>query len=190
MVSQSVGRMSLSEFLGWDDGSDTRHELHDGRVVAMAPPSPRHSLIAANVAAALGRQLTRPCRAFVEGGVRIESRRDSYYQADIVVSCTPLTGEEKWIPEPVVVFEVLSPSTAKADRGSKDHEYRRLSSVRAVVHLWTDDARAAVQQRADDGWTLRDVVGAAATLTIDALGVTLRMSEIYDGVAIVDPTGA
>ena len=38
-------RMTLAEFLDWDDGTDTRYELIDGRVLAMAPPSPRHSAL-------------------------------------------------------------------------------------------------------------------------------------------------
>ena len=62
-------RMSLAEFLDWDDGTDTRYELIDGRVVAMAPPSPRRSAIAGRLVGPSATGSSRPAES--------SSRRES-----------------------------------------------------------------------------------------------------------------
>jgi Uma2 family endonuclease len=60
MVEAAEKLMTVAEFLEWDDGTDTRYELVRGRVVAMAPPSARHSVIASKTGGALGAGLKRP----------------------------------------------------------------------------------------------------------------------------------
>ncbi len=53
-------KLTLAEFLDWDDGTDTRYELIDGRVVAMAPPSPRHSALTGRLARLIGDGIRHP----------------------------------------------------------------------------------------------------------------------------------
>jgi Uma2 family endonuclease len=70
-------RMSLAAFLEWDDGTDTRYELIDGRPVAMAPPAEAHGTIVANIVAAIRPRLKPPCRVVVEAGIVPAERADS-----------------------------------------------------------------------------------------------------------------
>jgi Uma2 family endonuclease len=63
-------RLLLAEFLDWDDGTDTRYELIDGQVLAMAPPSPRDGALTAQLARLIGNGLRPPCRVIVEAGDR------------------------------------------------------------------------------------------------------------------------
>ena len=60
MASPAPRRMTLTEFLEWDDGTDTRYELLDGEVVAMAPPPPAHAIILPNLVRALGASVRPP----------------------------------------------------------------------------------------------------------------------------------
>ena len=82
--------MTVAEFLTWDDGTDTRYELIDGRPVAMAPVAPSHSIIVVNLSHELKARLKAPCYAGSEAGVEHPDRNDTFYEADIVVSCTPV----------------------------------------------------------------------------------------------------
>ena len=99
-------RMSLAEFLEWDDGTDMRYELISGRVVAMAPPSPRHSALTGQLARIIGNALSPPCRVFIEAGIVTPDRPDTYLQADLVVSCRPLDQQDRDVADPVLVVEV------------------------------------------------------------------------------------
>ena len=132
MVKAAEKLMSLAEFLEWEDGTDTRYELVRGRLVAMAPASARHSVIVSKIGAALEAGLRRPCYVGMNAGVVRPDRDDTFYEADLVVSCTPLQADMPTIPDPSVVIEVLSPTTADHDRGGKLYDYRRVESVQAV----------------------------------------------------------
>ncbi|MGH6904321.1 MAG: Uma2 family endonuclease, partial [Geminicoccaceae bacterium] len=121
--------MTVAEFLEWDDGTDTRYELVRGRVAPMAPPSARHSVIASKIGGALETRLKRPCYVGMNAGVIRPDRDDTFYEADLVVSCTRLQADALTIPQPDVVIEVLSATTAEHDRGGKLYDYRRIGSV-------------------------------------------------------------
>ena len=71
--------MTLAAFLDWDDGTDTRYELLDGRIVAMAPPIEAHGTIVANLVAAIHPRLRPPCRVVVEAGIIPADRADTWY---------------------------------------------------------------------------------------------------------------
>ncbi len=122
-------RMTLAEFLEWDNGSDTRYELIDGRPLAMNPPSIPYGSIVGAMVAELRTGFGDACTTAVEAGIVIPGRDDLYYQADIGVQCTPLS-DRRWLDAPVVIVEVLSPTTASHDRGRKGFDYRQLPSFR------------------------------------------------------------
>src|ERR1700756_359775 len=91
MAGPAARGMTLEEFLAWDDGTDTLHELDEGFPVAMAPPAVAHRILAVRLAwrtdAALADR--RPCNAQIDAGVTHPDRADSYYIADIAVTCHP-----------------------------------------------------------------------------------------------------
>jgi Uma2 family endonuclease len=176
-------RMSLAAFLEWDDGTDTRYELIDGRPVAMAPPIEAHGTIVANLARHIGNRLQSPCRVVVEAGIIPADRADTWYQADLVVTCAPAERGARAIPEPRLIVEVLSPSTAAHDRGVKLADYRRLATVEQILMVASEDRHVEVWRRAEDGWRVQDLIGdAAIALALD--GQPLPLAAIYDGVAL------
>src|SRR5689334_6916383 len=123
--------MTVAEFARWHDGTDTRHELVRGRVVAMAPPSGRHAVIARHVFRALERQLRAPCGAMFGAGVARSLDDDECRIPDVFVICGP-TPEQAFL-DPWLVVEVLSPATKREDRTAKLDFYKSLSSVEAVL---------------------------------------------------------
>jgi Uma2 family endonuclease len=130
MAEAAEKRMSLAEFLEWDDGPDTRYELIAGRPVATAPPIEAHGTIVANLAAAILARLKPPCRVVVEAGLIPADRADTWYQADLVVTCAPPERGARAIAEPRLIVEVLSPSTALHRPPGPRRQARRLPQAR------------------------------------------------------------
>ena len=178
MVETAEKLMTLAEFLQWDDGTDTRYELVRGKVVAMAPPSARHSVIASKIAAALEASLKRPCYVGTNAGVIRPDRDDTFYEADLVVSCTPLGADASTIPQPIVIMEVLSPTTAEHDRGGKLYDYRRIESVQEIALVASEQRHVEVWRRRGAKWEVEDLIG-DATLDLETLGAAVQFAAIY-----------
>src|SRR5690348_9284930 len=130
MAEPAIRRMTLEEFLRWDDGTDTRYELIGGFPVAMAPPAPAHGMIAARIVARLEEALRtrRPCSAQIEAGILHPDRADTFFVADIAVTCEPYAPGSQSTGEPLLLIEVLSPSTERHDRRIKLPAYQRIGS--------------------------------------------------------------
>jgi Uma2 family endonuclease len=170
--------MTVAEFLNWDDGTDTRYELVQGRIVAMAPVSPNHSIIASKLVGALESGLKRPCYVGVEAGVLRPDRDDTFYEADIVVSCTPLAPGMAVIPAPVVVVEVLSPSTIEHDRGRKTYDYCRIESVQEIVLVSSEQRHVVIWRRRGMKWEVENLIG-DAMLKLESVGITIGVAGLY-----------
>jgi Uma2 family endonuclease len=175
--------MTLAAFLDWDDGTDTRYELLDGRIVAMAPPIEAHGTIGANLVAAIHPRLKPPCRVVVEAGIIPADRPDTWYQPDLVVTCAPAGRGARPVAEPRLIIEVLSPSTAAHDRGVKLADYRRLGSVEQILMVASEDRHVELWLRAPDGWKVQDLIGDAA-IPLGIQGEPLSLAVIHDGVAL------
>jgi Uma2 family endonuclease len=178
MADVAEKRMTVAEFLTWDNGTGTRYELIDGRPVAMAPVAPSHSVIMANVTHELKSRLQTPCYVGSEAGVAHPDRDDTFYEADIVISCTPVAPGMAAIPNPVVVMEVLSPSTIEHDRGRKAYDYRRIPSVQEIVLLASEQRHVEVWRRRGVKWEVEDLIG-DAVLELESVGVAVPFASIY-----------
>ena len=131
---------TLDEFLAFEDGTDTRYELIGGEIVAMAPPSSIHGALAARLGAAISGNLHRPCEVVMEAGILLPERIDTYYQADLAVSCAGLTRDPS-VPEPKIIAAILSPSTAATDYLRKLPDYRDIPSVEDILLVSSTEHR-------------------------------------------------
>jgi Uma2 family endonuclease len=186
MAEPATRRMTVDQFLDWDDGTDTRYELWGGVVVAMAPPMPRHGLLASALNGEIRSALrSRPaCRAFIEAGIALPDRNDTFYVADIAVTCEPLRAEDRFIRNPVLIVEVLSPSTGISDRQLKLADYMSIPSVEEILLIDSQSAFAEVHHREGDRWITELVRGLEAKLVLNAVPLTVAMSELYEGVPL------
>ncbi|OHC75248.1 MAG: hypothetical protein A3G18_03145 [Rhodospirillales bacterium RIFCSPLOWO2_12_FULL_58_28] len=175
-------RMTVEEFLAWDGDADTRYELAGGEVFAMAPPSVAHGGIIVNLAINVGTKLRPPCKAIAEVGICLPDRDDTFYQADLAVSCSPRTPGEHYLEAPVVIIEVLSPGTAGFDRGTKVPDYRTIPSVREIALASSTEIKLEIWHRTPDGWKVTDVVDEKAIICLASIDVEIPLSAIYDGV--------
>ena len=178
-------RWTLEQFLAYDDGTDTRYELHDGVIVAMAPPSGIHGMLMIELGATIRGQLERPCRVAAEVGIMLPERADTYYQADLVVTCSPLAPDGR-IADPVIVVEVLSPSTAATDVLRKLPDYRALGSVQDILLVSSTGRQVEHWRRERDGWKVTDHRD-DGSVRLQALPVTIDLRELYEGILPIEP---
>jgi Uma2 family endonuclease len=169
MTAVTKPRMTVDEFLAWAEGRPGRYELFRGEVVAMSPETVGHTKIKGAVYLALlvgVRHRNLPCHVLTDGAtVRIDDA--TAYEPDALVYCgreLPPTVLE--VPEPVIIVEVLSPSTRRVDGSLKLAGYFRLPSV--AHYLIVDPTQAMIlhHSRGDDDTILTRIV-AAGRIALD-----------------------
>jgi Uma2 family endonuclease len=188
MAEPARRRWTLEEFLALDDGSDRRHELYEGEIVAMSPPARGHSALVSRLARIIGNALEPPCEVFTEAGIVSPARADSWYQADLAVACTPGLASDPFIAEPLLIAEVLSPSTETVDRGRKAADYSEIGSVQEILLVASDRRRLERWRREPDGWKVQIRQG-EGSIELGAPGVTLDLAALYDGILPPSPPG-
>jgi Uma2 family endonuclease len=178
MASRAPQRMTLAAFLEWDDGTDRRYQLLDGVPVMMAPAAEAHGELAAALAGEIRSRVKRPCRVISEAGITVEGRSDTYYVADLAVTCAPREPGRRMVAEPVLIVEVLSPSTELIDRLRKLADYRTLPSVQEILIVFPDERRVEMQRRTADGWRVEDLIG-QASITLGACDGPIPLEALY-----------
>src|SRR5271169_4633752 len=179
MAEPAIRHMRLEEFLRWDDGTDTRYELIDGFPVAMAPPAEAHRILAVRLVSRIDAALAgrRPCNAQVEPGVVRPDRGDSYYVPDIAVTCEPNEAGRQAMVDPILIVEILSPSTERTGRRLKLPAYQTMESVREIMFIDADSHHAELYRRSQsDHWRIQLVRGAGATLFLASVDLRIPMS--------------
>ncbi len=186
MSELAVRRMTLDEFLSWDDGTDARYELFDGFPVAMAPPAEAHRILAMRLGSRIDAALQnrRPCNAQIDAGVLRPDRSDSYYVADLAVTCHPNEPGRQAVIDPILIVEILSPSTERHDRRVKLPVYRQIESVSEILLIDADSHHAELHRRENERWVVELVRGAGAMLFLASVELHVSMAELYEGIAI------
>jgi Uma2 family endonuclease len=189
MAELAVKKMSLAEFLRWDDGTDTRWELVEGVPVAMAPPAVAHGMLAFRLGERIGTALRSrpPCYGQSEAGIVRPDRDDTYYIADLAVSCTRPEAGQQLMRDPVLIVEVLSPSTIVDDRQDKIPAYRLIASVQEILALDSTRMVAEILRREGERWITEIVLGPNGTLSLASIGLTVAMAELYEGIELPEP---
>lgn len=169
---------TVEEFLAHEGEPDVRYELVDGRIVAMAPPSVEHSAIAINVGTVFRTRLTPPCRPYVQAGIRVPERNDLFYEADLAVSSAGRKPGSRWLSDPILIVEILSPSTRSHDRGQKVPDYMTIPSVREILLIDSERRHAVLISRVPEGWLTRDIIGEGA-VPLETVPGGITLEEIY-----------
>jgi Uma2 family endonuclease len=183
-MAEPAKRMSLAEFLGWDDGTDTRYELIGGFLVAMAPPAEAHSMLAVQLVRRIDATLSsrRPCRALIEAGVTRPDRADTYFVADIAATCAPVEPGRQATEDPFLIIEILSPSTERHDRRVKLPAYRQIETVQEILLVASDEHYAELHRRAGAYWITEISRGGEGAIVLASVPVEISISELYEGI--------
>ncbi|MCK8788060.1 Uma2 family endonuclease [Roseomonas sp. NAR14] len=170
-----------AEYRAWTAAQPRgRFERIAGEVVAMAPERIAHVRVKARLWQALDRAIQDAgllCDALPDG-VTVEVGEDTDYEPDAVVNCgAPIPGDAIAAPNPLIVAEVLSPSTRSVDSGAKLADYFRLSSVMHYLILRADRPQVIHHRR--NGPSLLTEIVTTGALSLDPPGITIGIDEIY-----------
>jgi len=174
--------MTREEFHRWAENQPRgRFELVAGRVVAMAPERGAHLRAKAEVLMALKNAIAVAgvdCEALPDGAT-VEVGDDTAYEPDAVVTCGERMGDNATVaPNPVVVVEVLSPSTRAVDTGAKLTDYFRVPSIHHYLILRTDRRVVVHHRRLEDGGIETRLV-AAGPIRLDPPGIAIAAEGVF-----------
>jgi Uma2 family endonuclease len=169
--------MTIQAFLAWEEREEPRWEFDGFKPVAMTGGTNAHEAIGDNLRALLHIAL-RGKRCRVRGPtMKIEVAGRIHYP-DAFVFCSSAARDQTLITDPVVVFEVLSPSTSHIDRIEKLCEYRSTASIQRYVILEQDAIAATVYLKQDGTWIV-SVLTEGDTLTTPEIHTDIPLAAIY-----------
>ena len=179
------------EYLERERLADYKSEYFAGEIFAMARATRTHNLISNNVSASLTTQLRdRPCEVYAND-MRVQADQSRQYSyPDVVVVCGEpqfRDGREDTLSNPVVIVEVLSPSTEANDRGEKFMRYRQIPSLTDYVLIWQNARHIEHFVKQPDGsWRMTEANGEDTTL-LSSIGCILSLADAYNKVTLEPP---
>ncbi|NDJ12187.1 MAG: Uma2 family endonuclease [Acidobacteriia bacterium] len=184
MASASVPYLTPEQYLEIERQAEFRSEYLHGEMFAMAGTSFNHNRIVRSTERALGRALDgRRCDVFfLDVKVHVPAT-GLYTYPDIVVTCGPIAALDKHqdtLTNPLVIVEVLSPSTRNYDRGEKFQHYRSIPSFREYLVLAQDEIRVEHHVRQPDGaWIFREHTALTDVVHLASIDCNLNISTLY-----------
>jgi Uma2 family endonuclease len=180
-------RMSKAAFLEWDATEGQRCELVGGRVVMMPRPSQNHGVIVSNLHHLLRNRLD-PKQWLVIMEFALDTGPDTLRYPDLVVYPTGSPGKSYTTTTPVLLAEVLSPSSEAVDLGDKAAEYLEFPSLLAYIVLSQDKRKAWIWSRASTSAPFapgpKVISEAEPVIPIAGLQLELPIADIYAGTEI------
>jgi Uma2 family endonuclease len=188
---KKLAPISVAEYLAGELISSVKHEYVDGRVYAMAGGRNVHNIIALNIAGKLLDRLTgKPCQPFnSDTKIRVPRPSERFYYPDVSVVCDPSPQQFTYQERPVVLFEVISESTRRADEGEKKDGYLSLPSLAVYALVEQDSAIVTVYRRRGNDFEMETLEGLQATLELSEIGTALTLDEIFQRVNFENDAG-
>ena len=176
-------QMDKAAFLAWVERQEGRYELSDGRVFMMVGASRAHGLIVANLVAVLKGQLD-PVEWSVIADFGLDLGPKTLRYPDIVIERAGGDRGDRTAIAPVLLIEVLSPSTAEVDLGDKAAEYLQLSSLAAYLVFSQDEPKVWAWTRHDRGFPPAPtvLVGEDKIIKVAPLQLIVPLGAVYAGV--------
>jgi Uma2 family endonuclease len=172
---------TVAEFEAWHPRRPERWEFIDGQPRLMAPASMKHAIIKNNIGFVLRQAMADlGCTALIDGPQILTDEISAI--PDVVVTCSAIDLSTPVIAEPVIIVEVMSPSSEADDAGRKWFSYRKIPSLKHYLVLSQDERVAQVHSRAGDLWRERFI--SAGAIELDDPDVRIEVEAIYAGTDI------
>ena len=175
--------LTPEEYLVFERKATTKHEYLNGQIIAMSGASREHNLITGNMFNGLYTQLIDSgCETYVSE-MRVKNyQTNSYTYPDIVVVCDEPRFEDDvfdTLLNPIVLIEVLSPSTEAYDRGEKFAHYRQIDSLQEYILISQERIGVEHYLRQGTQWLLTEFRGLEEVLSLVSIGCELGLQDIY-----------
>jgi Uma2 family endonuclease len=183
-ISQPPQTMTLEAYLEWEPQQDWRYEYANGEIFAMTGGTIPHNDLALNFYTALRPHIhSRGCRMNVSD-VKVQvDPKSPYYYPDVVISCDPNDlNARKFIRNPKIIVEVLSPGTSTRDRGEKFSNYLKMPSLQE--YLLIDSEAISVERycRGEGRMWLYYPYAAGDTIALSSIEFELAIELLYEGI--------
>ncbi|MCX7839692.1 MAG: Uma2 family endonuclease [Anaerolineae bacterium] len=173
------------EYLAMEEKADHKSEYFQGEIFALAGGSSNHNLITGNTYTALRLVLKgKPCRVYISDMRLLVKRNGLYTYPDVMVVCGQvefLEGRNDTITNPIVIVEVLSPSTYNYDRVKKFALYKQLDSLREYLLVDSEQVHVTLLRRLESGlWTIEMYDDREAIVRLESLGCEISVAAMYE----------
>jgi len=185
MASLPKPLVTPEEYLERERCAETKSEYYDGEMFAMAGVSRKHDAIWSQLYLLIGTHLRgSKCRVHSPDMRVLVLSSGLYTYPDLSVGC----GEEKFadsqvdtLTNPILLVEILSPSTESRDRGYKANLYRRIPSLRELLLISQEAYEVELHRRQNDSlWSVIGATGLDASIELTSIGYTLHLRELYE----------
>lgn len=182
MAQRDYPHIAVEDYLLIDEQSTHAHyEYLDGELRMLAGGSPRRAAIIANLTVAIGSFLKGSTCWLYNSDVRLQLTEATYVHPDLTVSCDQRDHEsEDVIKYPLLVIEVLSPSTEAIDKIKKLAYYQECPTIQEYIMVDSQSIHLEVYHREHDGWKFR-AYGPGSIVRIDSLNVSFPIDDLYQG---------
>lgn len=189
MSAQPYPKMTPEEYREFERNSDQKHEYLDGEIYMMAGATPNHNLISSSVNFALYSQLRGKGCFLYSSDMRVKVEKTGLYTyPDMTIVCGKPEYEDtkpQTLLNPIMIIEILSPSTEKDDRGKKFQHYRNLQSLQEYVLISQNSYRIEkFAKRTNIEWLFSDTSDIDSVIELPSIDCTLRLSEVYAQVTL------
>lgn len=174
---ESVKRLSVEEYLAFEEREESRHEYLGGAVLELPGASVRHGDVKNAIVFALHAHLRgTPCRVYSTAmKLRVA---DAFYYPDVLVSCGPPDFSAAYLTAPVLVAEVAAEASESRDMLEKRVAYLTLPSLREYLVASEREARVTVFRRTPEGWE-QEICAAGDQVRMTVVGLTIPVERLY-----------
>lgn len=175
-LKYATNKITEEEYLQGELVAEFKHEFIDGEVYAMAGASGNHNLLSGNIFAELKNQLKgTSCRTFI-ADMKVKVTNGFFYP-DVMVVCQQDNEFEYYKQSPVIIVEVLSPSTRRFDKTAKRLKYQNIPTLEEYVLIEQTIGEIEVFRKKDHWQSFYYYLG--DTIIFDSLGVSVLVEDIY-----------
>ncbi|HMV61552.1 MAG TPA: Uma2 family endonuclease [Agitococcus sp.] len=176
---QQTNYMTEQEYLQQEQQSDLKHEYIDGQVYAMAGAKASHNRIVGNFYRKVGNYLeNKPCQPYMSDmQVKIASK---YFYPDVLVDCSNLSDDSTFTETPILIVEVLSKSTRRADETTKRMAYMQIPTLLEYVLIEQDFVQIEVMSKNHHWQSFKYYLG--DDIHFESIGLCLKVEDIYERV--------
>jgi Uma2 family endonuclease len=188
MDAKKLNNISITEYLEIERSTKTRHEYHDGTIVALAGGSVEHGLISGNTFGEIKiglRNKKNNCRVLNSEIKLFIQSTNKYVYPDVMAICGDIEKTDREIEavvNPIVIIEVLSKSTESYDRGDKFFFYRQIESLQEYILIDQYQPQVDIYKRQSDLWEIKRIEGLDQQFEIPSLGIVIDMKNIYEDI--------
>ncbi|TRU75152.1 MAG: Uma2 family endonuclease [Microcystis viridis Mv_BB_P_19951000_S69] len=188
MLTQSPPEtLSVEAYRNLETRAETKHEYHDGEIIEMTGGSINHNSILINLIVLLKLALRGTNYRLQSSDLRlwIPQYNCGLYPDLMIIAGEPLFSDNRndEILNPCLIIEVLSPSTSGYDRGDKFRYYRSIPQLNQYLLVSQGEILIeSYSQTSENNWLLQEYTPARGILSLDSLGISLNLADIYEGI--------